>query len=778
MSKKAAKQAAQNAPPEFESIVVGCNTWNCKSKISNANWESKTIEQVTINQGDSINVKASFIDTRGSASGNIEVKEDTEISLEHYFYWVHTFNACDASGLISARTDGSGNLRQQVLVGPDLTLLYFEGIPRFYTNPPNTNTNGSGAFGINDADGLPYLVYVSKAAAPNPKAEPLKKRWSMTLKKGSYDPNYIAELITRNMSRQKTKRVYNVLQSNQKPTEPSSTLNIPTDNTFNSAVPLNSSVWANEANNTAQNTFYDSKNPNVYLGIPGQNTLPTEFDYNLPPDNVDDMPFLFTPSIHSHPLLTNGDSQIWCSIPHWNANGLNNLSNINAGTYNELGNDQGQLNITLHPLISDVRSMSPAVVITAPGETGLPYYTILPFYSQNNSGANGTNGGLFPVTFGATQMSLTYNNEGNQLFSFSYMHSPILAFLDNQSTAVTECTAHMYTTQVQAGNLTSQFYTTQIDKKSGILLHKMEPRGFWEQLGFDVDAITTDFTNKRKAYQMTYNEFNAKTTGGFSGSSNIFNPIFKTIGSADQPSVADTEIVFLQAEPNGSVGPIITAYSPNLVVGSTYRVVRLGLGFVNGGSETNCIYWLIVGGTNTMAVGETFVATTTGFNYEGFTIPPTDDFWDWDQGASNGSPLVELVGQPGVTTTQIQNLYFEVESTNSLDAVRIPEQRDSAGHYLIEITAYPSIYLDDNTKREIKSIVSTYYVSGGSFVSGVFSDSYSYYHVGSPMTISNLKIRLLDPVSMKEIANLGPNSSVYLQINKMLTQQEVAQVEN
>ena len=774
---KAAKQAAQNAPPEFESIVVGCNTWNCHSKISNANWENKINEQIDISQGDSINVKASFIDTRGSASGNIEVPQDTIISLEHYFYWVHTFNAAKGGQLISAQTDGSGNLAQQVLTAPPLDLSY-QGSehPQFFTNPPGTQVNGFGTFGPNDADGLPYLVYVSKVANPNPKAEPLKKKWSMMLKKGSYDPNYIAELITRSMSRQKTKRVYNVLGSNQKPTTATSTLNVPTDNTYNSAVPLNSNVWANEGSTTAQNTFYDSKNPQVYLGAPGQNALPTEFDYNLAPDNIDDMPFLFTPSMHSAPLTTDGASHvIWSAIPHWNSKGLNDLGNFNSTT----GEAQGYLNITLHPLISDVRSMSPAVALTAAGETGeLPYYTMLPFYSQNNSGANGTNGGIFPVTFGATQMSLTYNNEGNQLFSFSYMHSPILAFLDNQSTAVTECTAHMYTTFANANNLTSQFYTTQIDKKSGILLHKMEPRGFWEQLGFNVDAITSDFTNKRKAFQMTYNEFNAKTTGGFSGSSNIFNPIFKTIGSADQPNVADTEIVFLQAEPNGSVGPIISAYSPNLVVGSTYRVVRLGLGFVNGGSETNCIYWLIVGGTNTMAVGNEFVATTNGFNYEGFTIPPTDDFWDWDQGASNGGPLVELIGQPGVTTTQIQNLYFEVESTNSLDAVRIPEQRDSAGHILIEITAYPSIYLDDNAKREIKSIVSNYYVTQGSFISGSFSDSYSYFHVGAPMTISNLKIRILDPVTLNELANLGPNSSVYLQINRMLTQQAIAQVEN
>ena len=778
----AKNQDVQGGPPEFESIVIGANTWNCASKISNANWETKTIEQVTVNQGDSINVKASFIDTRGSASGNIEVKEDTEISLEHYFYWVHTFNACRGAELISAQTDGSGKLAQQVLVGPPLQDSYVDsGIVQFYTEPPGTNTNGYGAFGPNDADGLPYIVYVSKVSdvSNNNVSEPLKKRWSMTLKKGSYDPNYIAELITRNMSRQKTKRVYNVLQSNQKPTEPTSTLNIPTDNTFNSFVPLPpSNVWTNEANNTAQNTFYDSKNPNVYLGQ-DPFALPKEFDYNLAPDNMDDMPFLFTPSMHSNPLTTNGASNaIWCSIPHWNANGLNNLGNFNDE--NAGFPPQGQLQISLHPLISDVRSMSPAISLrSAQGAGSFQYYTIMPFYSQNNNGANLTNSGIFPVTFGATQMSLTYNNEGNQLFSFSYMHSPILAFLDNQSTAVTECTAHMYTTQVQAGNLTSQYYTTQIDKKSGILLHKMEPRGFWEQLGFDVDAITSTFTNERRAYQMTYNEFNAKTTGGFSGSSNVFNPIFKTIGSADQPSVGDTEIVYLQCTPNSQIGPIISAVTPNLIVGREYKIVYLGV--VQNQIGDNVLpneIWSPVGGLYPAAVGEIFTATTTGFTFPYFIFG--DDYWYWatQNEGQRWTPLVELIGQPGPTTTQLQNLYFEVESTNSIDAVRIPEQRDSAGHYLIEITAYPSIYLDDNAKREIKSIVSTYYVSGGSFVSGVFSDSYSYYHTGSPLTISNLKIRLLDPVSMKEIANLGPNSSVYLQINRMLTNQAIAQVEN
>jgi uncharacterized protein YbgA (DUF1722 family) len=70
-----------------------------------------------------------------------------------------------------------------------------------------------------------------------------------------------------------------------------------------------------------------------------------------------------------------------------------------------------------------------------------------------------------------------------------------------------------------------------------------------------------------------------------------------------------------------------------------------------------------------------------------------------------------------VTTTQLQNSYFTVNNTNTLNASSIPTQRDAAGHYLLEITGYNSVYLDDNSKHEIKSVISSYYVSANSFVS-------------------------------------------------------------
>ena len=67
--------------PIPQSTVVALQAWQDKYKISNANWENKLNEAVTVNPADSIFVKASFIDTRGTASGNIDLAVDTTISL-------------------------------------------------------------------------------------------------------------------------------------------------------------------------------------------------------------------------------------------------------------------------------------------------------------------------------------------------------------------------------------------------------------------------------------------------------------------------------------------------------------------------------------------------------------------------------------------------------------------------------------------------------------------------------------------------------------------------
>jgi len=573
-------------------------------------------------------------------------------------------------------------------------------------------------------------------------ARPVKKRWAMTIPKGSYNPNYLAELISRNMSRQKIKRVNNVTGG---PFGTQSTLTVPTDSIYNNAAAANGNIWASPIS-SGQNTFYDAKNPEVY-------GYPPATDYNLLPDNTDDMPFLFCPQMNSSILHNQSVSPadtvndfIYAEIPHKNANGLNNLP---APTYY----------VNLVPLCSDVRSVSPTVAKINP--QNYPYYSILPFYTQNSLSNSGSvltgNSGVFPVVFGATQTSLLYNNENNGLFSFNYLHSPMYAALSSASTALAEVTAHMYTTQKSSTNMnTTNFFTTLVDKNSGILLNKMQPESFWSQLGFDTKALTVDLDNPDQiGYQMKFADFQAKTTGGFCGSSNIFNPIFHTANSAVQPSCPDTETLFATAVP--ALATYIIALADNLTIGVVYQIVELGINSI----EDLITDWSSVGGPNPAAPGDVFTATSTGF----------------PDGIYFALPTVVIYGLDVATITQLQNTYFQVENTNVLNAATIPTVRDATGHYLVEITGFNSNYIDSESKREIKAIVSSYWVSPGAFVSVPFPDSYNFFGTGAPITLSGLKCRILDPYTGLE-AILGPNSSIYLQVNKMLSEQAVAQIPN
>jgi hypothetical protein len=302
----------------------------------------------------------------------------------------------------------------------------------------------------------------------------------------------------------------------------------------------------------------------------------------------------------------------------------------------------------------------------------------------------------------------------------------------------------------------------------------MLPESFWGQLGFDIPALTVDLDQDPNGYgyYMSFNEFQAKTTGGFAGSSNIFNPTFKTSNSADQPCVPDTELIYLTAVP-AAIGPadvIVAFYTTPLVVGTSYKIYYAGEVELAGDRQL-LNDWTSIGGplvdTNVNPAGLIFTATSTGFDPDS---PP--GFIRWLQ-----SPTVVLADTPVSTITQLQNTYFQVENTNVLNAQNIPTVRDATGHYLVSIEGYNSNFIDDKSKREIKAIVSSYWVSPGAFVSVPFPDSYNFFGTGAPMTISALKIRILDPFTNEE-AILGPNSSIYLQINKMLTEQAVAQIPN
>jgi len=122
-------------------------------------------------------------------------------------------------------------------------------------------------------------------------------------------------------------------------------------------------------------------------------------------------------------------------------------------------------------------------------------------------------------------------------------------------------------------------------------------------------------------------------------------------------------------------------------------------------------------------------------------------------------------------------LYSLVETTIPLSATNTFSDNTDAGHYLICIEGYGGSYLlTDNDKLNVKSLVSTYYTGPNSFVSNNLADSALYEHIGSPMKIQNFKVRILNAFTGEEVENLGPNSSIYLEITKNLNKNNISNI--
>ena len=84
-----------------------------------------------------------------------------------------------------------------------------------------------------------------------------------------------------------------------------------------------------------------------------------------------------------------------------------------------------------------------------------------------------------PNILGARQISLTYNNEDNGCFEFTYAHSPFLDANNNEEVGF-----------VAVNNL-SQIMTNKAS--TGIMLTDLQPRSFWESLGFNIDKVCLKF---------------------------------------------------------------------------------------------------------------------------------------------------------------------------------------------------------------------------------------------------------------------------------------------
>ncbi len=98
---------------------------------------------------------------------------------------------------------------------------------------------------------------------------------------------------------------------------------------------------------------------------------------------------------------------------------------------------------------------------------------------------------------------------------------------------------------------------------------------------------------------------------------------------------------------------------------------------------------------------------------------------------------------------------------------------DTQGYFLIEISGFNNdvrVIGHNDIGANISAIVSRYYASTA-YTNGYISDAISYIHRGDPITLSDFKIRILDP-GHQVSADIGNDSSIFLMINRAEPQQE------
>lgn len=506
-------------------------------------------------------------------------------------------------------------------------------------------------------------------------------------------------------------------------------------------------------------------------------------DYNRQeiPLDKDSTPFICRPIAAQVPFVVNPTLTGNPTETTWGVNGNNfyispdgttaklNNDNVVAG-YKLFLNDDNLENYGLQSYLPSDATMSPLVqtkvemmympfltdvksnyfiskqIINIPEEIPTMKYGIRPIlstqripqnpYTDNaakGTGFVGTGGSAINPAFcgvsdisspivGASEISLQYNQANDNLFSFNFMHTPIYAKPDTSTTDILPVVAEYPTTiykGVGGGSGVPSFTTTlgvvQCASQSGVLFKSMTatnadgtPSSFWQRLGFDVDAITTSFNPARPSDPfLTYSDFLKKTTRGFKGTSDIYQPNLHACG--------------------------LNEWSP-----LSYRDATTMTGWWTMSSRPWAKTKL---NTNFYPDGPLSLEFSSNFAF----------------GENPYQQFVNLNTDP---------LYSAVQTTNQITATSIPVDTEDTGHYLIEITGYSTSFMNNTEKSEVKSIVSSYYVSPNSFISNANPENFVYYHSGQPIKMTNLKIRILNPLNLEESPLLGPNTSVYLQIVK------------
>lgn len=112
--------------------------------------------------------------------------------------------------------------------------------------------------------------------------------------------------------------------------------------------------------------------------------------------------------------------------------------------------------------------------------------------------------------------------------------------------------------------------------------------------------------------------------------------------------------------------------------------------------------------------------------------------------------------------------FSQSDNSTSLIASSFPiESKTNSGHWLVELSGWLSDYVNEEKLMMVKCLVGNY-LYGNSFSQTLGPDSTIYTHHGLPLSLQQVSIRILNPVTKLPPPNyiIGTNSSIYLQIVK------------
>lgn len=166
------------------------------------------------------------------------------------------------------------------------------------------------------------------------------------------------------------------------------------------------------------------------------------------------------------------------------------------------------------------------------------------------------------------------------------------------------------------------------------------------------------------------------------------------------------------------------------------------------------------------------------FGYDNFLLYTTRNYFNLNGLLKNTSTPVS--GLSGTTYTMNDyslsfnlpyNIYNFTDSTTTeaINASNVAiSSKYNTGHYLVELSGYGNSneFLNNEKLLFVKGIVGNYMYSE-SFAMTLGPSSMNYIHNSPiPLTLTQIDVRILNPVTKNPDINLGNNSSIYLQVIK------------